>query len=534
MSELAAFFLAGLALFFSGLGGIKSNLQQLGNRRFRVMLARVTNHPLLALPVGIVFGATTQSASAVAFILSGMITTGMLQVRQALPVLAASNLGTVVLVFLAAINLKIAILYLIGLAGICIAFNLGGAKTRPILQTLFSVGLLFYGLDMMKLAFAPLPKYAWFSDLAAFLASWSIAPFVLGLFLRVLIQSSSAISVIAITLVQGGIFDDFQAGMLMAGAGPGVGLATYLLSTNLSGVARQIVYFQAIINAVAGVIIALLLTLEKFSSIPLLTAATGLVTSAEDTHLALVFLIMMALTFATGMALLPFSTRLLDRLAPATVEEDLGKPHFILDEALALPETALDLARKEQLRYAGYIPKLIDGLLPETERVGAPPPDVIQTGTETLGREISSFLAELSHGEHNSALGTPLLALIRRQETLGQLSSTLFRFVQHASQENSSEILTALISRLAESLNTILTTLVDTLADPGELDIEFLCTMTADRGDLMERIRKSYLENPEISSFADRSTLSYATTLFDRCVWLANQIASELREGRPA
>jgi hypothetical protein len=74
--------------------------------------------------VGAVLGAITQSASVVAFILSGMVSTGLLPISRALIVLACANIGTALLVFIAASDLHVSILFLIGITGLILAFKL--------------------------------------------------------------------------------------------------------------------------------------------------------------------------------------------------------------------------------------------------------------------------------------------------------------------------------------------------------------------------------------------------------------------------
>ena len=153
--QFGALFLAGLTLFFTGVTSLRERLQQASGRRLRRSIARVTGRPWIAIPAGIGAGVVTQSASAVAFILAGMVATGMVELRAALPVIAASNVGTALLVFLAAFDLRTAVFYLIGVCGLALHFRVA-PRWEGILGALFSVGLLFLGLDLMKQAFAPL------------------------------------------------------------------------------------------------------------------------------------------------------------------------------------------------------------------------------------------------------------------------------------------------------------------------------------------------------------------------------------------
>ena len=61
------------------------------------------------------------------------------------------------------------------------------------------------------------------------------------------------------------------------------------------------------------------------------------------------------------------------------------------------------------------------------------------------------------------------------------------------------------------------------------MDIEFLVSLTDDRRGMMERLRSRYHpDDPE--SAANVAKLHYATTLFERNVWLLRQIALWMRE----
>ena len=186
MGQPVGLFLAGLSFFLSGIAGLKSSLQRLGGRGLRRSIARFTDRRIPALAAGVLAGAATQSASAVAFILSGMISTGVITLGRSLPVVAAANLGTATLVFLAAVDLRLISLYLIGLAGLANAA--ASPRYEALLGALLSLGLLFFGLDLAKQAFVPLPANREFQELAASFRDWSFPAFLLGGACRLFIQ----------------------------------------------------------------------------------------------------------------------------------------------------------------------------------------------------------------------------------------------------------------------------------------------------------------------------------------------------------
>lgn len=528
--ELAALFLAGLSLFLSGVSGVRAKLQQLSGRRFRRLLSRATDRPLLAGMIGVGFGAVTQSASAAAFILSGMVATGMIGVQRALPVVAASNLGTAALVFLAAMDMRLAILALLGITGLLIHFRVA-PRHDAIFGALFAVALLFFGIDMMKQAFAPLPNSPFFLELATFFQAWLWAPFLLGAALRMIVQSSSAIGVIAIALQQAGLFSEIQAIMLICGTGPGVALAGVFLSGNLSGPPRQIVLYQGLINLISGSALGLAFYLSEKFEVPFLFQLIDLVDFAageSSDQLAWTFFMNMSGCLIVGLTLLPFSDRLLQRLAPPTLEQDLSRPAYLHDEAQEAPETAVDLVDKEQQRLFSLALGMLETIREESEQ--SPGESRIFHGASVaLNQEIRAFINELIKGNLSREVAAGILSLERRQENLGTLLETLHHYTEEPGKTAFDDLGKALMDRLTEALHLILLTAKDAweLNDPEELG--YLLTLTEDRGDLMERIRRSYQDSEAGGAMEQRSAIFYATTLFERAVWILRQIGLSLK-----
>lgn len=526
MGEISALFLAGLALFFTGVAGVKARLQQLSGGKFRRMLAKVTDRPVLSALVGALFGAVTQSGAGVAFILSGMVATGLIPLRRALPVVAASNVGTALLVALAAFDLRVAVLFLIGTTGLMIAFRVG-RRFEALIGALFSIGVLFLGLSMMKEAFAPMPKFAWFHSLAEFLKQWSLAPFLLGAVFRMFVQSSSAIGVIAITLQAAGLFTPLQAVMLMCGAGPGVALATFFLSTNLKGAPRQIVLYQGIINLLSGTTLAVIFALTESNGRSWLLEALDMVTGTQSDVLAMVFFASMAGCLIFGLLVLPWAEGFLAKMSPPTLEQDISRPAYLHEEALAVPDTALDLAEQEQQRFFGVVVKILETVREESRAKAAGAP--LYAGASQLGGEVTGFLKELINRPVSPETAGNILLLERRQENLNSLLETINRYRKVREDTAFGEDLTALMDRLTESLHLILLTAVDAWRSGDQADRIYLDKLTSDRGAMMERLRRTYQGINGDGDKGQNAALFYETTLFERAVWLVRQVGMSLR-----
>ncbi len=126
-----------------------------------------------------------------AFILAGIAASGLLSMERAMLVLSCSNIGTALLVVIAALDLHLPILFLIGMSGLLLAFKLFNLF-KPGFAMLLSIGMVFFGLDMMKQVFKPLAWAPGFAGVGRFFDYWPDAAFFLGTLLRKVIHSSAA------------------------------------------------------------------------------------------------------------------------------------------------------------------------------------------------------------------------------------------------------------------------------------------------------------------------------------------------------
>lgn len=525
---LVALYLAGLSFFFTGVSGISENLRLMSGQRFRLLLAKATHHPVFAGLLGAFMGALTQSASVVALILTGMVATGMLALRRALLVLSCANLGTALLVFLATLDLHLPVLFVIGLSGMIIAFKLW-AKWKPGWAALLSVGLVFFGLDMMKEAFKPLSSSAGAIDVGKFFDFFPDAAFFAGMVTRALVHSSSSVAAISITLNKGGLLGDFPAMMGLAGLGMGTAIATYFLSSNVKGVSRQITIHQATANFGASVTLALLLTTERFSHIPMLLAMLRLLSPSISGRMAIMYFIFNLMIVAVAITTLPWAPAWLARISPPTPEENLSRPMYLESDALLSPETALDLVALEQLRMVRALEQFLKSARGESD-VNL---ESLHAAAGELGKEISEFLESLVKLPIATELVTRAISFQRKQETLRALAENVFLFAATLEERVIGRELiadsNALAGRLVEALDTIVLTAVDALTTKDNGDIDMLFRLTDDRGGMMERIRKR-MQVDEMQDVENLSALHYATTLFERNVWLLRQLTLWLRE----
>ena len=521
--ESVALFLAGLVFFFTGLDGIKSSLKALASRSMRRRAAAATSSPLRAALAGMGFGAVSQSATAVSFVVAGLVSARLLPIGRALSVVAWANPGTAALAFLAAIDVNLAALWLLGIAGLALRIRRLGTAAGA-LGAFVGIALLLYGLGHLKRAAEPVQEAEWFAAASVALNGSLLLGFLAGALLRLVIQSSSGIVVILIALSGKGLLHPEQALMVIHGTGAGVGLSVLLLGQGLRGEALRIAYWQAIVNAGSAILMAgwlLLAGTGVLPSIPRVLLSFG--TSLESV-LALGFLVQMLLCPAIGALLRRRSQEILARLAPEAAEAELAKPAFLSEAAADEPELAIELVGREQSRILAAAPALLDrGRLDRMAASGLEASSVRKSLDELSG-EITGFLGE-ALDRATGETGHLLLPAIARQQALSELVESLDALGAETGALPADSTARDLCGTLVESADAIVRTLGDALASGDSLDREILGAMTADRGEQMESIRGSAAAGT-LGAPRERASVLYATALFERIVYLSRRIGA--------
>jgi phosphate:Na+ symporter len=522
-------FVSGMGFFFFGLHLVTSHLQQSGGHKLRRLLARVTDRTWLSCLLGVLAGAVTQSASAIAVILASMTASGIVTVRRALPILAWTNVGATLLIFLALLDVRMAVLYLLGLSAI--AFSYGRQlRWRTLFGVVLGICLLFYGLDAMKQSGQAFQEMAWFQELWGRAQQAFFLAFASGVLLAFVTQSSNAVILLGVGMAQHRLLVAENTMMVIYGAHLGSTLARLVVGGGMKGSSRQVGRFQDLFKIIGSTVFVALFYLEVLGGVPLVHALAAACADAIETQMALVNLfynVFMALGLTL---LLQPMVRLLDRLWPATAEENLAKVEFIYPQALDFPETALDLVEKEQARLLLRLP---DFLAPLTTLNGPPRPaklEDLHRAFTNLAKEIELYCAALFDRRHNQATSERLINIQSRENLLEFLEEALYNLVTSVVQSPPSDRLKLLIQNFAEALDFMLRTAGEAAASLDPAEAELLVQLSGDRSDLMSKIRSLYLSAEHDLNQADKILLLTLTTLFERIVWMVKRLGKLLSQ----
>jgi len=549
--EILGLTLAGTGVFLMGMRFISASLKRLANRKLRTLLGRWTRNPVLGAIWGILCGAVSQSGTSSGFLLAGFVASGMLPLRNAMFILAWSDVGTTFLVFLAAVNLKLPILYF--LAFVTIAFSFDRRKHYDAVLTAgIGLALLLFGFDMVKSTAGQLTELLWVQSLMSATAGNLLLLLLFGAALRILTQSSSVVTLLSIPLVSVGILCFSQSMVMICGTCLGSAAAAVLLSGGLKGQTRQLLLFKATTDVITAVLLFGLVIISDTTAEPLLLSVLGQLAGTVEGRIALFFLATKLLPTVIALLLGNQLRRLVARLSPVTVEEELSRPIFIHDQALENPESAITLVQLESQRILHRLPMYLDNVRdaqppttswPATSATCAcgsatvpaeaiaisgsrlPEVNALHAATLELGQEINATISELfaiDVGYEHSEL---LVKTVNQHHTLMDLAETLSQVVVNLEAARQAQSLQSICVSMGESLHSMLQFAAETANSNDAEDLLLLLMMSSDKGSVMQALRNNYLRETSLPA-ESRPTLLHLTNLFQRAVWHLHRWAS--------
>lgn len=519
--------LAGLGLFFAGMHQLKDSLKKLTGRRFKQLIAAWVHKRPAAIALGLAAGGIMQSTTAVTFILASMIATGLLTVGAALPVVASANVGATMLILIANLDILLFVQLALGLTGLSFVFD-RLAPFRTVLTAIFSVSLLFFGLKMLQSGIVPLTREPWFGGLMAMAGTSYLLPMAIAAVLVVLAQSTSSIVLLTIALTAGGGLTFEQAMMAIYGCNIGASFQTLLLSSSLRGRPLQVAMFQFCFNLVGASIMVPLFFIEQYGGIGLVERLTRSMADTLQLQLAFVQVLFNLVSATVMLSILPVVQRALERRFPPLPDEDDGKPIYIHESAVEEPYSALDLAAKEQQRLAGYLLKRLD-------LIRQNPTDAREAAARQgqsfiqLSGELHEFIRRLGSAPFDVEGYERLDRTLNRQRLLDALNETLNEFAETARKVDAGARSKALLGMIVEGLDAVMLTMVDALRDAEGDDRQVFFDITRNRGNVMQRIRQSYLAADTDLSVAQKGDILLLTNLAERAFWLLGRLAEQER-----
>ena len=380
--QLVCELVGGLGLFLLGMKNMSEGMQAVAGSNLRRIISAVTNNRILATICGVVVTCVVQSSSITTVMVVGFVNSGVMQLSQAIGIIMGANIGTTITGWILVLKIGKYGLPLLGASAFVYLFSRGD-RWRYWAMSLMGVGMIFFGLELMKDACAiikEMPDFdVWFQLFRAD-SYWGVLKCALvGCVLTTLVQSSSATLGITISLAYQGVIPFETAAALVLGENIGTTITAFLASLGATTNARRAAYFHVIFNLVGvfwiTLIFAWYIDLIRWIVGNNISEAvvSGDTTTYPNTTSAIaathtIFNVANTLLF---LPLLPWFVRVLNRLVPSKDFKEKPRLTDLDIRMLETPLLAIEQSRKEIGKMGAGCEKMLewfDELLQQDER----------------------------------------------------------------------------------------------------------------------------------------------------------------------
>lgn len=246
--------IAGIALFLMALALIESALRTIAGPRFKSLLINHTSTGPSGVLSGTLATAILQSSSFVSLLMLAFVGARLLPLRNAIAVVIGANLGTTATGWIVAtlgfkLDLDALALPLIGIGGL-LATLLQAPRWKEIAQLCLALGLLLLGLEYMKGAIEGVANLASPEALASLGAGHYL---LIGIVLSALMQSSSAVMVIALSALHTEVIGLPDAAAIAIGADLGTTSTVLLGALGAGSNKKRVALGHLLFNLVTDV-----------------------------------------------------------------------------------------------------------------------------------------------------------------------------------------------------------------------------------------------------------------------------------------
>lgn len=363
----------GLGLFMLGMKFMSEGMQAVAGNSLRRMISIVTDNPVMATAAGTGVTVLVQSSSITTVIVIGLVNAGLMQLHQAVGVIMGANIGTTITGWVLVLQIGKYGLPILGAAALIYLFARHD-KPRFIAMAIMGMGMVFFGLELMKNGFAPMKDmpafmeaFAWF-DAATYAGMYKAV--LVGCILTFLVQSSSATLGITIGLAATGVIPFHTAAALVLGENIGTTITIVLASIGANTNARRTAAAHVLFNVIGVLWITLLFPWYSALIATIVEAVHGAnpltmtqTSFADVSEFAAVMTAGIALTHtgfnvANTVLFLPFIrryTRLLERLIPEPHVRETARLKRFAAPGVSAPVLRLEQSRREVIQMGEIV-----------------------------------------------------------------------------------------------------------------------------------------------------------------------------------
>ncbi len=357
--------LAGIGIFLVACQTMSSNLEAISSSKLRSLFRKVSGKKLIGVGIGTVTTAAIQSSGATTVMVIGFVNAGIMTLTQAATVIYGANIGTTITGQIVALgmtgrNSVSTTVIFSAFAGIGALVSLfGGSDRIKRWGGIFSgFGMLFVGLSMMS---SSMETFSSLNSVKNFLAGISnvILLVIVGAVFTAIIQSSSVMTSIAITMVVTGLITLDQGIYLTMGSNIGSCVVAMIAGLGSGKSAKRAALIHLFFN-VGGVIVFLILgfviSLVSGGLIDFGVIFARLFPGVPQIQLAMFHTVFNVFTVLIFLPLTEMLVGLVSKIIPEKEEEsnvkEEGRLYYVDRNMLKTPPIAVDQLKKEIINMA--------------------------------------------------------------------------------------------------------------------------------------------------------------------------------------
>ncbi|PCJ52276.1 MAG: sodium:phosphate symporter [Planctomycetota bacterium] len=245
--------IGGLGIFLLGMRYMSEGLQAVAGSSLKSLIRLATNNRLMGVVTGFMVTVLVQSSSVTTVMAVGFVNSGIMRLNQAINMILGANIGTTITGWILVLKVGKYGLPILGIAAIFYLYT-KSEKMKYIAYSIMGIGMVFFGLALMKAGFKPIKEVpafeAWFQNFDANTITGVIGCAIAGCILTVIVQSSSATLGITIGLATSGALNFESAAALVLGENIGTTVTALLASIGTTTNARRAAYFHMLFNLI--------------------------------------------------------------------------------------------------------------------------------------------------------------------------------------------------------------------------------------------------------------------------------------------
>ena len=365
--------IAGLGAFLLGVKFLSDNMEKLATARLRNLFRKTSKSKLVGVGIGTVTTAIVQSSSLTTVMVVGLVNAGVMSLGQATTVIMGANIGTTITGQIAALQAFDFAAFATALAGVGVLVAMFSKKEKvcTVAYAVAGLGLVFIGLGLMAEAMTLVKQSQAVLDLFASIENPFLL-FFLGIAVTAIVQSSSAVTSILISMASAGIIIGSGGNSVLfviLGTNIGTCVTALISSIGANTNAKRAAVIHLLFNVIGSIIFfIILISWKDMMSMTLERWFPGL-PSTQIAMFHTFFNVICTIIF------LPF-TNLFVKLSSLIVKERRHKgdksaeePTRLDKRLLATPVIAVDNATEEAL-------------------------DVLKSATQCLDNAVNAFLEQ--------------------------------------------------------------------------------------------------------------------------------------------